>query len=400
MAATSGLFRGTRLPEEAEGRIADAARAIERAAIEALVAGKPADLVDGYLDAFVPAVIRWADVTMTEPQAVVLTPRADAFGQVVRPRALQAVVTVPVDGEVTLLTYRADSGHPMAPIDGEAAPGCVKFTWTGDLTTPPSALTPWLERHRAEVERFLAHVNRDAANLNTHMRTRVQAAIESRVAQELARRELVAGLPFPLERRPEATVPVRVERRTVRLEQRPAPKPFDPEPAVEEAIYGEILRDCAAMVRIFERMPIGDLDEEQIRNLLLGMLNTNYMGQAAGELFNGAGKTDICVRHGDRNVFIAECKFYRGPASVVAAVDQLLSYLVWRDSKSALLLFIRGGDFTQAVERAIAAVEGHPQRRRSFPGEPTERSDFEFVRADDAQRPIRLALLPFRIPGR
>lgn len=400
MVATAGLFRGRRLAEEAEDRIAAAERGVERADVERLLAGEPAELVDGFLDAFAPVTIRWADVTMAEPQAVTLPARSDAFGQRVTPRAFQAVVTVPLDGEATVLTYKADSGHPMGGVEGQVAPGRVTFMWTGELASEPAALTAWFERRQAEVERFLVHVNHDAEALNAQMRRRVQGAIERRVAQEQARRQLVSTLPFPVERRSEAALPVHVRRRTVRLEQRPVPRPFVPEPAIEESIYEEILRDCAAMARIFERMPVGDLDEEDLRNLLLGMLNTNYTGQVAGELFNGAGKTDICVRHGDRNVFIAECKFYRGPASVVAAIDQLLGYLVWRDSKAALLLFVRGGNFTQAVQRAVDAIEEHGQRRRTLAGgDPTERSDFEFARADDPQRPIRLAVLPFRIPA-
>jgi len=32
-------------------------------------------------------------------------------------------------------------------------------------------------------------------------------------------------------------------------------------------------------------------------------------GKATGETFNRARKTDILLREGDRNVFIAECKF-------------------------------------------------------------------------------------------
>lgn len=400
MGATAGLFRGRRLAEEAEDRIAAAEREVERVDVERLLAEEPAELVEDFLDAFEPVAIRWADVTMTEPQAVTLPARRDALGQIITPRAFQAVVTVPLDGEAILLTYQADSGHPLSGIEGQASPGRVTFTWTGDLSSEPTVLTAWFERRRQEVERFVVHVNRDAEALNVQMRRRVEAAIVRRVGHENARRQLVSALPFPLERRPDATRPVRVQRRTVRLEHRPVPRPFAPEPAIEGVVYEEILRDCAAMARIFERMPVGDLQEEDLRNLLLGMLNTNYTGQVAGELFNGAGKTDICVRHGDRNVFIAECKFYRGPASVVAAMDQLLSYLVWRDSKAALLLFVRGGNFTQAVQRAVEAVEQHDQRRRTVvTATATERSDFEFARADDPERPIHVAVLPFRIPS-
>jgi len=140
------------------------------------------------------------------------------------------------------------------------------------------------------------------------------------------------------------------------------------------------------------------MPEEEIRNLFLGMLNTNYTGQVAGELFNGAGKTDICIRADDRNVFIGECKIYDGPKAVTEAIDQLLGYLVWRDTKAALLIFVRAGNFTQAVQRAVDAIRQHPQCQRSVPSQDlTRRSDYLFTRADDPDRSIRLALLPFRL---
>jgi hypothetical protein len=47
------------------------------------------------------------------------------------------------------------------------------------------------------------------------------------------------------------------------------------------------------------------LNEEKIRDLLLAILNARFEGAAVGEAFNAAGKTDILIRAGDRNVLIA-----------------------------------------------------------------------------------------------
>ena len=40
--------------------------------------------------------------------------------------------------------------------------------------------------------------------------------------------------------------------------------------------------------------------------------------------------------------------------------DLLLSYLVWRDTKAALLLFIRSGETTTIIEKAAAEIRNHP----------------------------------------
>lgn len=65
-----------------------------------------------------------------------------------------------------------------------------------------------------------------------------------------------------------------------------------------------------------------------------------------------SGKTDILLRADSRNVFIAECKFGRGPAAMAEAVDQLLGYLSGRDTKAAILRFHRGRNFTDVVAKA------------------------------------------------
>jgi hypothetical protein len=44
------------------------------------------------------------------------------------------------------------------------------------------------------------------------------------------------------------------------------------------------------------------------------------------------------VRHNDRNVFIGECKFWAGQKAFTGAVDQLNGYLVFRDTKAAIVL--------------------------------------------------------------
>ncbi|MBC7894618.1 MAG: hypothetical protein H7066_04345, partial [Cytophagaceae bacterium] len=71
-----------------------------------------------------------------------------------------------------------------------------------------------------------------------------------------------------------------------------------------------------------------------IRDHFLVQLNGQYQGGATGETFNYEGKTDILIRDGDRNVFIAECKIWKGETELLKAVDQILAYLHWRDTKA------------------------------------------------------------------
>lgn len=389
------LFSRTSLPDEAKRRTQEALRAVEAADINDLLGRDIEVLVDEVVAPFGRATVRWNDVSMTEPR----TTATDVFIQGVRAAQAAATFTVPVDGDSLLLTYWSHSGAPVGGVAGTVRNGDLQFDWTGDLGVTAESLRSWLDHRRDKVERFLIYNNNDVDDLNQQMRHRVQAAIDVRRREELARRDLADRLPFPITRLPEATRPVAAQRKQVRL-QRIAPAPaFVPEPVLDEAVYEEILLDCVSFATVFERTPsVENMPEEEIRNLFLGMLNTNYTGQVAGELFNGAGKTDICVRADDRNVFIGECKIYHGPKAVTEAINQLLSYLVWRDTKAALLLFVRTGNFTQVVQRAVDAVHTHPRCERSTPAQdPTRRSDYLFTRADDRSRTIRLALLPIQL---
>jgi len=149
-----------------------------------------------------------------------------------------------------------------------------------------------------------------------------------------------------------------------------------------------------------ERSPrsVGAMNEEGLRDHLLLVLNGNYEGQVAGEVFNREGKTDVLLRSGDRNVFIAECKIWNGAAKFSPAVNQLLNYLVWRDGKAALVLFIKRGNPTEVLRKADRMVADHPQCVRRFdPADATVRIDYLLRSTADPERTVRTALLPVAI---
>ena len=103
------------------------------------------------------------------------------------------------------------------------------------------------------------------------------------------------------------------------------------------------------------------MGEEDRRHVLLTALNTHYVGAATAEAFNGNGKTDILVRHENKNLFIGECKVWSGAKAMSEAIDQLLSYETWRDAKLALVIFVREKDLSAVVTKARETLEAHPQ---------------------------------------
>jgi hypothetical protein len=92
----------------------------------------------------------------------------------------------------------------------------------------------------------------------------------------------------------------------------------------------------------------------------------------------------------DVNAFIGECKFWKGPRQFNEAIDQLLGYTVWRDTKAALLLFIKTGDATSIIAKADAALREHPcfVSARSVANS-SDRADFLMHAVDDSSRHIK-----------
>jgi hypothetical protein len=136
------------------------------------------------------------------------------------------------------------------------------------------------------------------------------------------------------------------------------------------------------------------------------LLSTNYEAPdgseifAGGETVNGKGRTDILVRHQGRNAFIGECKFWHGPTRFGEAIDQLLGYTVWRDTKAAIILFITNRNATAVIDRAGGCLVGHPTCRQApVSPDPYRRRDYRFASPTDDQRMISLALLPVVVPA-
>jgi hypothetical protein len=173
------------------------------------------------------------------------------------------------------------------------------------------------------------------------------------------------------------------------------------EPFLEEATYKRILDLISQMATVIERSPqaFRTMGEEDIRFVLLVPLNTHYEGQASAEAFNFEGKTDILIKAEGKNIFIAECKFWRGPQSLRDALDQLLGYASWRDTKTALLIFNRQKNLTNVLGQIPQTMREHPNFRREdkYPSE----TGFRFVmhHRDDKSRELVVTVLVFEVPS-
>ncbi len=311
----------------------------------------------------------------------------------------EVTVHVPFTGDPMLLRLRPGSWSIAFP-RAEIGAGEIVHRVTGSQLSSEQ-VTASFNRFRTSVTQYVDAINADVGEHNARLDAELRRVVADRRLRLLDQRQLAAGLPFQL--RPAgapATYAVPVRRTKLHLSQSRPAAPFQPEAFLEDAIYEDVLARIVAFGNLVERLPrsVGAMDEEGLRDHLLLVLNGNYEGQVAGEVFNREGKTDILLRSGDRNVFIAECKVWNGPAKFGPAVNQLLNYLVWRDGKAALVLFIKTGNPTEVVRKADQVVTDHPQCVRRFdPADATVRIDYLLRSTADPERTVRTALLPVAI---
>ncbi len=107
--------------------------------------------------------------------------------------------------------------------------------------------------------------------------------------------------------------------------------------------YSDILNHIFVLGRNLEKLKhlVEKFDEEGFREYFLPYLNSVSKNHSAtGETFNKIGRSDILIQDTEgKNVFIAECKLWKGEGEILKAIDQLLGrYVNWRDEKVALII--------------------------------------------------------------
>lgn len=405
------LFDGSPLSEELSARA--------RRAVNWLAAWPSDDFLHTPVADATEALIQMAtiEVPSLARQLAQLAPpakvRAEADGSNPNPVIVaRFTLVVPVTGNPSLFarsasTFSADA--LLAEIDYR---GKALRLHCDDPENADQAKS-YFEGTLDQIEQRLAWTRADIQDHNQQMAKQLPAGVAQRRAKLLQQRDLPASIGYPLMKRADAdSHSVPVKRRTMHSARPARPSghsnAYVPEPVIEAADYEAALAVLRNARNALERSPSmsAKLDEEETRDLLLFYLNGQFEGKAAGEVFNCAGKTDILIREGDRNVFIGECKIFdpKNKQSVdhvvTSALDQLLSYLAWRDTKAALLLFVRDANVSAVVDKALTAISAYPNYKR--PGKITseERHDFVLHANGDTNREIHLAFLPFLISSR
>lgn len=313
----------------------------------------------------------------------------------------RVTLEVPFTGDPQMFKVRPSTSNtspPQAEIRGQS----VIITQSGTQLSSEQVQAGF-ERTINDINQYLTWQRGDARGLNGQLPALARQAVEQRREKLFSNQSLVSGLKFKLKERPDApkTYAAPVQRKRIEPRLPPASTaPYKAEPVLPDDDYVNILKIIQDMTLVMERSPaaFSSMGEEDIRQHFLVQLNGRYEGKATGETFNAEGKTDILIRHEGRNIFIAECKFWRGEKVYLETIDQVLSYLSWRDTKIAVIVFNKNQNFSKVLDNIKEVTRQH----KSFKSGPIIENEthfrYIFGQNKDTNREVILTVLAFDIP--
>jgi hypothetical protein len=278
----------------------------------------------------------------------------------------------------------------------------IHFTYAG------ANLNPDAEKREFQNEVQLMRQNLQNLKLavdshNSELEQEIRQQVTQRKQRLLNNAHMAASLGYPIRRREgvPATYAVPVPKRAPKIAPPPtSSSSFKPEPVLAMEEYENILEIIRNMVQVMERSPkaFEHMGEEDLRTHFLVQLNSQYEGGATGETFNFQGKTDILVRADGKNVFVAECKFWGGEKQFLETIEQLLSYLSWRDTKAAVMIFNRNANFTDVLKKITEIVPKHKCYKRTLAGSGESTFRYVFHQPNDPNREVMVTVMAFDVP--
>lgn len=358
------LFNKNDMSNLSRQYLLEAGNAVQKIPSDELLSTPTEDIVATLMDkySFTSPTLRRDEAYIDGPHEVDL--HRNEFGEQIVLRGTLIALVVPFDGEGGMFYMNPNrwGGVPRANLHHND----LVLTVRG-VNLQTDAVGKQLEAQLNEIEAFLRWQKEIENQHRETLPRQLRPIIEARKQKLLADRHMVANLPFKVRVRPEEeqTYVAPVTRKRIVVDRPATATPFKPEPILDESDYQPILKVIGDMSISIERSPstFAKMGEEQLRDVFLVPLNGYFEGAAAGETFNAEGQTDILIRVDGRNIFIAECKIWRGPQYLKEAIDQLFTYLTWRDTKSAIIVFNRNKDFSAVLSSIRETVNAHPNRK-------------------------------------
>jgi hypothetical protein len=395
------LFQGGDLRSVLEAQAQKMRGAVEAEPEENLKQADPQEWAEvlAHHFAVAPPALRADEVWMEPVQEITIDVSwdrrrafSDEYSDLARAfRGYRIVVHVPFDGDADVFKFRPSqftTNWPRGRVSGHDVLLTVEYPRDSQPSIDGAA-----QNFIETVGRWLAFARTEIASFNAGLAQRALQEISGRHQRSQQRDLHLAQSTIPVRRPGESGkktyIPdVLVRRPALSLPTtRADDKPPTLEPALDARVFDHILSVMRMHGRQMEQSPgtYVDLGEEDRRQTLVATLNTHYEGRAHAEAFNVQGKTDILIRYEGRNLFICECKFWSGSEGFTATIDQLFSYTGWRDTKLAIVVFVRERGLTAILRKATATLQRHEcfVGWRAAPGETELRAGMHWPGDDE-----------------
>lgn len=223
-----------------------------------------------------------------------------------------------------------------------------------------------LVKNRIEyLEKTIINKNRDIESGNNMLKSEIKKYIESRKQKLQQENSMLESIPtkinVQLKKKQDAPAIDLKIKKQIRIVMPEPKKEVDAQ--LEKETLETIIDLIQNQGRQFEITPRGyvDMDEELLRDNILGMLNAVFPGDATGESFVHEGKTDIRLKHSniEGGILSGECKFWGGEKLYQDTIDQHFKYLTWRQDYAIQITFSKNEGFTDVLEKAKKASQEH-----------------------------------------
>lgn len=314
------------------------------------------------------------------------------------------VFHVPFSGNINVLNYQPSTINLSAVQTVKVDNKEILFQYINFYDKPETIKLQF----EADFDRFKRRYNllkNDIISFNKSIKQFSINTIENKRNTILKKNNFLSSFNIPLKTKADAattfTAPSPKLKKKIVLPPVFKNSQYKPDPTLDRENYLQILKIINDVGKNFERMPntYKNKKEEDLRDHIILTLDPNFQfGSATGETFNKKGKTDIMLRYDSSVIFIAECKFWTGVSSFHETIDQLLGYLTWRDTKTAIVVFVKNKDISAVVKKVRAATTTHSQIVK-FVSEVGENwNEYLFSLPDDSGKNITLTILLFHLP--
>jgi hypothetical protein len=319
--------------------------------------------------------------------------------------SIRVTVTLPYAGEAGLWTLKPSTWGGTVPYgrpstSGGAGSGVLTMTVELPADSDPNDFKRHIDAQVQAIRNNIGYQQSQLVQFNSQLASRAQAAIAKRRQRLGKAADVLKVLNIPLAPKPGAPdvsqLPIRRKMVVPLAPASVGEKSYQVEDAVYEHILGVIRHEGATFETTRETYI--NLGEEDLRNIILAHLNGHYEGDAKGEAFRGAGKTDVTIERENRAAFVAECKLWKGDKQMAAAIDQLLGYLTWRDGKTALVLFNKDvAGFADTQAKVPELVKAHPRFVSALTAGKAGEWRFRFKSKDDDGRLVTVHVFLFNL---